>query len=132
MLSKMMQFEKDFEAEMGNHTGLSLKVRELHYWLAFFMTFINNWQRSWKYVFCAGNDYDVSFLPDFLEDTKKYNDLFDPSNSLATVEAYLYRFYKDNADFTKSLKFKEFIEAVSEPSFEAKIRSAFPVPQQQC
>ena len=126
----MMQFEKDFEAEMENHPGLSLKVRELHYWLAFFMTFIKN--TLGNNHFMPGNYYDVSFLPDFLEDTKEYNDLFDPSNSLATVEAYLYRFYKDNADFTKSLKFKEFIEAVSKESFKKELSEAFPVPQQQC
>ena len=132
MLSKMMQFEKDFEAEMLNHSRLSSKVRELHYWLAFFMTFCHNWHRSWKYVFCAGNYVDALYLPDFLEYAKEYNALFDPSNPQATVEAHLDRFYRDNAAFTQSDIFERFITFLSEKSFKKDLSEAFPVPQQQC
>ena len=130
MLSMMMQFEKDFEAEMRNHPGLSLKVRELHYWLAFFMTFINNWDLEWYYVFWTGTYYDVSFLLKFVEDTKDYNDLLNSKIHLATVDAHLYWFYRDNAAFTQTLEFKKFIEAVSEESFKKELSEVFPGPQQ--
>jgi hypothetical protein len=133
MESNMQKFEKHFKAEMLNYPSLSQEDKDVHYWLAFFMTFINNWERSWKYVFWTGNDYDVSFLLKFVEDTKDYNVLFDPSNPRATVDAHLYWFYRDNAALTQTPEFKKFIEVVSEPSFEAKIRSVFPEqPQKQC
>lgn len=126
----MMQFEKDFKAEMGNHRGLSQEDKDVHYWLAFFMTFINNWERSWKYVFWTGNDYDVSFLLKFVKDTKDYNALFDPSNPQATEDAHLDRFYRDNAAFTQSDIFERFITFLSKESFENDLTEAFPVTQQ--
>ena len=127
MESNMQKFEKRFEAE---YPSLSSKVRELHYWLAFFMTFIKN--TLGNNHFMPGNYYDVFFLLKFVEDTKDYNDLFDPSDPLATVEAHLYRFYQDNADFTQTLEFKKFIEAVSKESFKKELPEAFPVPQKKC
>lgn len=133
MESNMQKFEKDFKAEMGNDSGLSQEDKDVHYWLAFFMTFINNWDLEWYYVFWTGNDYDVYFLLKFVKDTKKYNDLFDPSNPPATEDAHLDQFYDKNGALTQTPEFKEFIKVVSEPSFEAKIRSVFPEqPQQQC
>ena len=132
MVSMMMRFEEDFEEYIRhNHPGLSAEDIEALYWLTFFMTFINNRFPSWTYHFMLGNYFDVDFLLKFVKDTKKYNNLLNSTIGLEIVNADLYSFYKHNADFTKSLEFKDFIKVVSEPSFEAKIRSVFPEQPQQ-
>ena len=128
----MQKFEEHFETEMLKHPGLSQEDKDVHYWLAFFMTFINNWDLEWYYVFWTGNYYDVSFLLKFVEDTTEYNELLNSKIHRATEDAHLYRFYKDNAAFTQTPEFKKFIEAVSEESFKEELSEAFPVPQKQC
>ena len=132
MLSMMMRFEDEYENYIRhNHPGLSAEDIEALYWLTFFMTFINNRFPSWTYHFMPGMVDDVYFLLKFVKDTKKYNNLLNSTIGLEIIDAELYPFYLHNDDFTKSLEFKEFIKVVSEPSFEAKIRSVFPEQPQQ-
>ena len=121
------QFEEKFEKYIQfKHPNLSSNGRKGHYWLAFFMTFINHRNPSLTSHFVPGNEGDLYFLQEFVENTKKYNELCNSRTDLAEVEADLYSFYKANAVFTQTREFKEFMEVVSHESFEKNLTEAFP------